>query len=94
MGGRAGRDRKPNFVRGGGGQDRKPNYVGCGARIVSRWMVVACGTESFSGLVGDTSFGYLAWRTSALGMGPVVRLGERNTLCCRNRMEVYFCLVL
>ena len=97
MEGRGDRGRKPHPVgggRGGGGWDRRPNYVGCGAPIVSGWVVVEWGTEPYSGLVGDTCFGYLAWRMSALGMGQAVRLGERNTLCCRNRVEVYFCLVL
>ena len=68
--------------------------MGCGTQIVSGCVVVVSGTESYSRLVGDTCFGYLAWRTSALGMGQAVRLGEGNTLCCRNRVEVYFCLVL
>ena len=55
-GGRRGRDRKPNSVWGGEGRgrDRKSDFVACGARIVSGWVVVACGTESYSGLAGNT----------------------------------------
>ena len=29
-------------------------------------------------------------RTSVLGMGQTVRLGETNTLICKSRMEIYF----
>ena len=29
-------------------------------------------------------------RTSILGMGQTVRLGETNTLICKSRMEIYF----
>ena len=28
------------------------------------------------------------------GMGKTVRLGKRNTLCCKSRMEILFYLVL
>ena len=94
-GGRWSRDRKPNFVGGKGrGRDRKPDFVACSMQIVSRWVVVAWGTESYSGLAGNTYFVYLALRTSALGMGQTVRLGKRNALCCKSRMEIYFYLVL
>ena len=40
-----------------------------------------------------TYFVYLALRMLALGMGQTVRLGKRNTLCCKSRMEMYFYLV-
>ena len=50
--------------------------------------------ESYLGLPGNTYFVYLALRMSALGMGQTVRLGKRNTLCCKGRMEMYFYLVL
>ena len=54
-GGRRGRDRKPNSVGGeGSGRDRKPDFVACIARIVSGWVVVAWGIESYSGLAGNT----------------------------------------
>ena len=53
---------------------------------------MAWGTESYSGLVGNPYFVYLALRTSVLGMAQTVRLGKRKTLCCR--MEMYFYLVL
>ena len=36
-----------------------------------------------------TYFVYLALRMLALGMGQIVRLGKRNTLCCKSRMEMY-----
>ena len=52
------------------------------------------GTQSYSGLAENTYFVYLALRTSVLGMGQTVRLGKRNTLCCRSKMEMYFYLVL
>ena len=94
-GGRRGRDRKPNSVGGKGrGRARMPVFVACSAQIVSRWVVVAWGTESYSGLAGNTYFVYLVLRTSALGMGQTVRLGKRNTMCCKSRMEIYFYLVL
>ena len=94
-GGRWSRDRKPNFVGGEGrGRDRKPDFVACSMQIVSRWVVVEWGIKSYSGLAGNTYFVYLALRTSALGMGQTVRLGKRNTLCCKSRMEIYFYLVL
>ena len=70
-----------------------PDVVACSARIVSGWMVVAWGTESYSGLAGNTYFVYRALRASALGLGQTVRLGKRNTLCCKSRMEIYFYLV-
>ena len=54
---------------------------------------MAWGTDSYSGLA-ETYFVYLALRTSVLGMGQAVRLGKRNTLCCKSRMEMYFYLVL
>ena len=80
-GGRRGRDRKPNSVGGKGrGRARKPDFVACSARIVSRWVVLAWGTESYSGLAGNTCFVYLALRTSALGLGQTIRLGKRNTV--------------
>ena len=80
-GGRRGRDWKPNSVgEKGRGRDRKPDSVVCSARIVSGWVVVAWGTESYSGLAGNTYFVYLALRSSALAMGQTVRLGKRNTL--------------
>ena len=47
----------------------------------------------FQGLL-ETYFVYLALRTSTLGMVYTVRLGIRNTLCCKSRMEIYFYLVL
>ena len=94
-GGRRGRDRKPNSVGGKGrGRARKPDFVACSARIVSRWVVLAWGTESYSGLAGNTCFVYLALRTSALGLGQTIRLGKRNTLCCKSGLEIYFYLVL
>ena len=94
-GGRRGRDRKPNSVGGKGrGWDRKLDFVACSARIVSGWVVVAWDTESYSGLAGNTYFVYLALRTSALGMGQTVRLGKKNTLCCKSGMEIYFFSVL
>ena len=74
------------------GRDRKPDFVTCSARIVSGWVVVEWGTESYSGLAGDTYFVYLALRTSALEMGQTVRLGKRNTY--KGGMEIYFYLVL
>ena len=37
-------------------RDRKPNFVACSTRIVSRWVMVAWGTESYSGLAGNTYF--------------------------------------
>ena len=40
----------------GRGRDRQPNFVACATRIVSRWVVVASGKESYSGLIGDTYF--------------------------------------
>ena len=48
------------------------------------------GIESYSGLAGNTYFVYLALTTSAFGMGPTVRLGKRNTLCCVSRIDIYF----
>ena len=93
MGGRRGRDRKPNSVGGEErGREKKPNFVSCCTRIVSGWVVVVWGTESYSGLAGNTYFVYLALRTSVLGMGQTVRLGKRKTLYCR--MEMYFYLIL
>ena len=74
----------------GRGTDRKPNFVVCSARIVSGWMLVAWGTESYSGLAENTYFVYLALRTLALGMGQTVRLGKRSTLCCKSGIEIYF----
>ena len=68
--------------------------MACSARIASGWVVVAWGTETYLGLAGNAYFVYLALRTSALGMGQTIRLGKRNTLCCKNRMEMYFYLVL
>ena len=47
----------------------------------------------FQGLL-ETYFVYLALRTSTLGMVYTVRLGIRNTLCCKSRVEIYFYLVL
>ena len=92
--GKGGRDRKPNSVGGKGrGRGRKPDFMACSTRIFSGWVVVVWGTESYSGLAGNTYFVYLALRTSALGMGQTVRLGKRNTLCCKSRMEIYFYLV-
>ena len=88
---RRGRDRKPNYVGGKGrGRNRKPNFVTCSTPIVSGWAVVAWGTESYSGLAGNTCFVYLALTTSALGMGPTVRLGKRNRLCCVSKIDIYF----
>ena len=53
-GGRRGRDRKPNSVREKGrGRNRKPDFVACSAQIVSGWVVVAWGAESYSGLAGN-----------------------------------------
>ena len=93
-GGRRGRDRKPNSVWGEWkGRARKPNFVAYNALIVSGWVVVVWGTESYSGLTGNTYFVYMVLRMSALGMGQTVRLGKRNTLCCKSRMEIYFYLV-
>ena len=71
-----------------------PDVVACSARIVSGWMVVAWGTESYSGLAGNTYFVYLALRTSALGMVQTVTLGRRNILCCKSGMKIYLYLVL
>ena len=68
--------------------------MACSARIVSGCVVVAWGTDSYSGLAGNTYFVYLALRTSALAMGQSVRLGKRNTLCCKSIMEMYLYLVL
>ena len=94
-GGRRGRDWKPNSVgEKGRGRDRKPDSVVCSARIVSGWVVVAWGTESYSGLAGNTYFVYLALRTSALGMVQTVTLGRRNILCCKSGMKIYLYLVL
>ena len=94
-GGRRGRDRKPNSVWGEWkGRARKPNFVAYNALIVSGWVVVVWGTESYSGLTGNTYFVYMALRMSALGMGQTVRLGKRNTLCCKSRKEICFYLVL
>ena len=72
------------------GRDRKPDFVACGAWIVSKWVVVAWGIESYSGLARNTYFVYLALRMSALGMVQTVRLDKRNTLCCKSRMEFFF----
>ena len=94
-GGRRGRDRKPNSVGGKGrGRNRKPDFVAFSAQIVSGWLVVAGGTESYSGLAGNTYFVYLDLSTSALGMGQTVRLDKRNTLCCKSGVKIYFYLVL
>ena len=83
-GGRRGRDRKPNSVGGKGrGRARKPDFVACSARIVSRWVVLAWGTESYSGLAGNTCFVYLALRTSALGLGQTIRLGKIWVFCVK-----------
>ena len=49
--------------------------------------------QSYSGLAGNTYFVYRALRASALWLGQTVRLGKRNTLCCKSRMEIYFHLV-
>ena len=56
-----GKDKKANYegVRGRY-RDRKLKFVACSARIVSGWVVVARGTESFLGLAGNTFFVYLA----------------------------------
>ena len=68
-GGRRGRDRKPNSVGGKGrGGARKPDFVACSARIVSRWVVLAWGTESYSGLAGNT-FCILGFENISLGFG-------------------------
>ena len=48
---------------------------------------------SYSGLTGNIYFAYLALRTSALEICQTVRLGKRNTLCCKSGMEIYFYLV-
>ena len=74
----------------GRGTDRKPNFVACSARIVSGWMLVVWGTGFFSELAENTNFVYLVLRTLALGMGQTVRLGKRNTLCCKSGIEIYF----
>ena len=75
------------------GRDRKPDIVACSAWIVSGWVVMVWGTVLFRAC-WNTYFVYLALRTSALGMGQAVRLGKRNTLCCKSWMEMYFYLVL
>ena len=75
------------------GRDRKPDIVACSAWIVSGWVVMMWGTVLFRAC-WNTYFVYLALRTSALGMGQAVRLGKRNTLCCKSWMEMYFYLVL
>ena len=63
-------------------------------KLLAGGWVVAWGTETYSGLAGNTYFVYLVVRTLALGMGQTVRLAKRNTLCCKSRMEMYFYLVL
>ena len=89
--GKGGRDRKPNSVGGKGrGRGRKPDFMACSTRIFSGWVVVVWGTESYSGLAGNTYFVYLALIMSAPGMGQTVRQGERNTLCCKSGMEIFF----
>ena len=88
---RRGRDIKPKYVGGKGrSRERKLNFVACSTQIVSGLVVVAWGTKSYSGLAGNTYFVYLAVTTSALGMGPTVRLGKRNILCCVSRIEICF----
>ena len=39
-------------------------------------------------------FGIPGFENVSLGMGQAVRLGKRNTLCSRSRMDMYFYLVL
>ena len=84
---------------GGSGSRREAE-----AKSIVLWLVVlellaggwwSCEAQkSYSGLAGNTYFVYLPLRTSAVGMGQIVRLGKRNTLCCKSRMEMYFYLVL
>ena len=95
-GGGGGGGRRRSLIREGGrGEtDRKPDFVACSAQVFSGWVVMAWGTESYSGLAWNTYFAYQALQTSALGMGQTVRLGKRNTMCCKSRMENFFYLVL
>ena len=86
-GSRRGRDRKPNSVVGEGrDRDRKLDFVVCSAWTVSGWVVVTQGTD----MTCWKHFVCLVLRTSALGMGQAVRLGKRNTLCCKSGIEIYF----
>ena len=71
------------------GRDRRPDILACSAWIVSGWVVMVWDTVLFRAC-WNTYFAYLALRTSALGMGQAVRLGKRNTLCCKSWMEINF----
>ena len=49
------------------GRNRKPDFVAFSAQIVSGWVVVAWGTESYSGLAGNTYFVYWLWERQPWG---------------------------
>ena len=63
------------------GRNRKPDFVAFSAQIVSGWVVVAWGTESYSGLAGNI-FCIPGFEHISVGMGQTARLDKRNILCC------------
>ena len=67
--------------------------MACSAQIVTGGWWLPEAQSLIKGRL-KTHFVYLALRTSALEVGQTVRLGKRNILCCKSRMEMYFYLVL
>ena len=93
--GRRGRDRKPNSV-GGRGEAETESLI--------LWLLVlkflAGGSwwreaqSLIKGLLETPISHTRLWEHQPLRMGQTVRLGKRNTMCCKSGMEIYFYLVL
>ena len=49
---------------------------------------MARGTESYSGLAGNT-FRIPGFENVSPGMGQTIRLGKRNTLCCKSKWKLF-----